>query len=98
MKEILNQIFEIELKTKQNSIQFLDRNLKRMLFEMENLGYFHKNPIGEKYTDQRTDIEATILGELESNMSITKVLKPIIYKKEDNGLVLVQKGIVIVEK
>ena len=61
------------------------------------MGFVIKNPIGEKFSEQRTDIETTILGELEKDLIITKTMKPIIYKKEEAELTLLQKGVVIVE-
>ena len=97
MKEILNQLFEIEKKSQNNQLTLFDRNLKRMFYEMEKLGYSLKNPLGEKFTEERTDVEAKITGELHPAMKVTKVLKPIIYKKTQDQAVIIQKGVVIVE-
>lgn len=97
MKEILNQIFEIEQKTKKNNISVINRNLKRIYHEMEQMGFVLKNPIGEKFSIERTDVEATLMNDLSADLKIVKVLKPIVYKKEGESFLIVQKGVVIVE-
>ncbi len=97
MKEIINQVFEIEQKAATHQAGIFDRNLRRMYHEFEKEGYLVKNPVGEKFTEQRTDIDATIIGELNAHLTITKVLKPIIFKKEYTEMLLIQKGVVIVE-
>ena len=97
MKELLNQLFEIEQKSIKNNLKLFDRNVKRMRYELEQLGYFMKNPEGEKFSEERTDVDATLMSEIHSKMKITKVLKPIILKKENEQSFIVQKGVVIVE-
>ena len=52
------------------------------------------NPIGQQYTDTRTDCDATILE--GGNMQIVEVIKPIIYYSDGDQKYLIQKGIVIV--
>ncbi|WP_299617323.1 hypothetical protein [uncultured Tenacibaculum sp.] len=97
MKEILNQIFDIAQKSEKKDIDIFDRNIRRLYHEIEALGYVLKNPIGEKYSLERTDIEATLMNDFHSKMKITKVLKPIVYSTENGQMVLVQKGVVIAE-
>ncbi|WP_442265374.1 hypothetical protein ACSIGC_13710 [Tenacibaculum sp. ZS6-P6] len=97
MKEILNQIFDIEQKSEKNELHVFDRNIRRLYHEIEGLGFEIKNPLGEKYSLERTDIEATLMNDFHSKMKITKVLKPIIYKSENGHMTLVQRGVVIVE-
>lgn len=97
MKEVLNQIYEIEQKSEKKEINIFDRNIRRLYHEIEALGYTLKNPLGEKYSLERTDIEATLMNDFHSKMKITKVLKPIIYKTENDQMLLVQKGVVIAE-
>ena len=94
MKNIINQFIDIENKSKANNTSNLDRNFKRLHHEFEELGYKIVNPLGEKYDYRDSSIEANIVNE-NSNI-ITKVLKPVIYKMEGEGFVLIQKGIVIV--
>jgi hypothetical protein len=98
MINIINQIFEIEYKLKLKNEDAADRNIKRLYHELETLGYNVINPINRSYKETDTDIEASLAGLLKGELKVTRVLKPIVYQKIDNGqLALVQKGIVIVE-
>ena len=96
--QIMNQIFEIAQKIDQADMnkQF-ERNFNRVhhLFEAEGLSML--NPLGERYSENRTDYEANIVGNISAGLRITKVIKPIIYKSENGQKQLVQKGIVIAE-
>jgi hypothetical protein len=108
--DFMNQIFEIEKKSaslkEDNSIH---RNLNRMKVLLEEeffkgtqiLGLTYRNPIGEIYSDTRTDCEATIAGTEVENLSITEVIKPIIYctylENEKMIKVIVQPAVVIVQ-
>ena len=99
IKKLVNQIFEIIYKRNQNEdLAPIDRNLERIIDHLRELGWQIHNPLGEKFTDTRTDLEANIIGDLqEDNMVITKVIKPILYKTDENGTQIVQKAVVIVE-
>ncbi len=108
--DLLNQIFEIEKKVnglkEQNSIH---RNINRMKRIMEedlangspNTGLSYHNPLGEGYSDTRTDCEATISGTGVEDLEIVEVIRPIIfYSYQENNQVLkaiVQRGVVIVQ-
>lgn len=95
---IINQIFEIKQKLEQEKLlDKFDRNLNRLFSIMEDEGYVCNNPWGERYTDSRSDCTANIVGKESRDMVIIQVIKPIIYKKTEGALTLVQKGIVIVE-
>jgi hypothetical protein len=108
--DFINQIFEIEKKAnslnEENSIQ---RNINKMKGIMEDeffkgtstIGLSYHNPIGESYTETRTDCEATISGTSVENLHIIEVIKPIIfYSYQENEKVLkviVQPAVVIVQ-
>lgn len=94
MENIINQIIDMENKSEQSNITDFTRNFKRLHHEFESLGYKIVNPLGEEYDYRDSAIEANIIN--EDSVIITKVLKPVIYKKENEGFILVQKGIVIV--
>lgn len=97
--KLLNQIFELKTKIDQEKLtDKFDRNFQRLFSLLEEDGLFFKDPIGETYSDSRTDVEASIVGNESSKMRITKVIKPIIYRKDGANVVLLQKGVVIVEK
>lgn len=108
--DFMNQIFEIEKKSanlkEENSIQ---RNLNKMKGILEEeffkgsstIGLTYHNPIGESYSDTRTDCEATIAGTGVENLEIIEVIKPIIfYAYQENEKVIkviVQPAVVIVK-
>ncbi|WP_452597044.1 hypothetical protein [Pontimicrobium sp. MEBiC01747] len=97
MLEIINQTFSIALKSKKENLSTFNRNIERIYHEFDALGYHIVDPIGQAYKNEMTDVEANIVGDINGNMSIVKVLKPIVYKIEEGETKLIQKGIVIVE-
>jgi hypothetical protein len=101
--EILDQVFEIEKKLESiiepNSI---GRNINRMKECFENLthdsGLIYQNPLGEKFNETRTDLEASIAGSSADNLVITEVIKPIIRLRTNSGVTtIIRKGVVVVE-
>jgi hypothetical protein len=95
--QILNQIFEIQQKAEtQNFAEAIERNLRRILSLLADDGLELHNPMGEKYTNTRTDVEANIVGKEAKNMFITEVIKPIIYTTQGERQLL-QKGVVMVQ-
>ena len=105
--DLVNQIFEIEKKAtnikEDNSIQ---RNINKINGLLEegffiDVGLTYHNPIGESYTDTRTDCEATIAGAEVENLEIIEVIKPIIfysYKENENTFkIIAQPAVVIVQ-
>ncbi len=95
---IINQLYELQQKLIQEQLdEKVERNLSRIFNTLEEEGYILKNPIGEWYNETRTDCEASIVGKESKSMIITQVLKPIIYKKENNQMVLLQRAVVLVE-
>jgi len=95
MNNIINQVFEMEKKAVEQNIDSFERNLKRIFHEFEEMGYKIVNPIGTNYDERDASIEANILN--PNARKITKVLKPVIYKFENDAYSLIQKGVVIVE-
>ncbi len=108
--DFMNQIFEIEKKVtslkEENSIQRNLNKIKGILEEeyfkgSSTIGFTYHNPIGESYSETRTDCEATISGTGVENLEIIEVIKPIIfYSYQENGKVIkviVQPAVVIVQ-
>lgn len=96
---IINQLFEIQHKiNEQGTAAAFERNFNRLSAIFEEEGFIIQDPTNEQYTDSRTDCEASIVGSMSSKMKISKTLKPIIYKKADGAVQLVQKAVVLVEK
>ena len=97
--QIINQLIEIKQKiVVENLERKFERNLNRIFSILEEEGFIFRYPLGEKYHETRTDCEASIVGEASEKMVITQVLKPLIYKRNNNEINLIQKAIVIVEK
>lgn len=96
MLTIINQLFEIEKKAKDQQLLLFERNFERIQNELEDLGYLISNPIGKKYDPRDTSIEVNIIGN-SSEPKITKVLKPAVFQKDGSEVILIQKGIVIAE-
>jgi len=92
----INQFFEIEGKCASRDLDFLERNFTRLIDKFDTLGFTVINPLGEKYKETRTDVNAHISSENISALKIIDVLKPIIYKNVGSSIELIQKGNVIV--
>ncbi len=92
--DILNQLFLMEQKlTKENKQESYARFLSRIHQAFSDMDYTIQNPLHEKYTDTRTDLEANIVGEATQQLVVTQVIKPIVFHHNQ----LLQKGVVIVE-
>lgn len=95
--KMANCIFELDkkLQTAEGSPA-----TKRILDKMKNIleenGLQVLNPIGEPFSETRTDVEATIIGHSSNKLAITDVLKPVIYASTDGRKLLVQKAVVLV--
>lgn len=95
---LINQIFDIRQKLRKELFyEKYERGFSRLENIFEEQGFVVLNPEGERYSDSRTDCEANIVGRESSHMLIRQVIKPVVYQKIQGTLVLVQKGIVIVE-
>jgi hypothetical protein len=96
--QIINQLFEIQQKiSKLPDSSAFERNFNKINNLLEDDGFIIQDPTNEPYQNTRTDCEASIIGNGSAKLKITKTLKPIIYKKVDGSLQLLQKAIVIVE-
>lgn len=95
---VLNNLHEIEKKIESSGDSAnIRRNVDRIreLFEDENL--FYENPLGQKFTETRTDLDATITGEAIENLYVVEVIKPIVRCGNKSYSFIVQKGIVVVQ-
>lgn len=89
--EVINQLCLMEEKLLGN--EEFQRHFARCKNSFQEMGITYHSPLKEKYSETRTDVEAHITGTEQKNMTITKVIKPIIMQ---DG-VIAQRGIVIVE-
>ncbi len=96
---IINQVFDIEKKTRKSESNgaSIARNITRIHEAFEELGLRIYNPEGEKYTELRTDCEASIAGSAERELYITDVLKPAILQIKNGHPALIQKAVVIAD-
>lgn len=93
---IVNQIFEIEKKTNHANFDKIDRNIERLKSILNDNDIIYKNPTGEKYDETRIDCQATLLDD-GNDLVIQDTIKPIIYKKTENSLEIIQQARVIVK-
>lgn len=95
--KMANLIFETEKKIlAQDTFLPLKRNIDRMKTALEEAGIIMLNPLGEDYSETRTDVEATLL-DTATSLKISEVIKPILYIIQEEKHLLLQKGIVIIE-
>ena len=93
---IINQFFEIEKKASNRDLSIFERNIKRLKTAFEEMGFNIIIPINELYKETRTDLTAHISSDNKGPLTITEVIKPIIYFEENGQFNLIQKGNVIV--
>jgi hypothetical protein len=95
---VLNNLYDLERKTysKEDTLN-VRRNVERIkeIFQSESI--FYEDPMGQKFSETRTDVDATISGESVDDLRIVEVIKPIIRCGTSSFSVVVQKGIVVVE-
>ncbi len=105
---LINQLFEIEKKVsamqEKNSVQ---RNLDKLKDLIENelfrqefvVGFTYHDPLGETYSETRTDCEAVISCTATDKLVIAEVIKPTIYciysEAGQTMKVIVQKAVVV---
>jgi len=95
---LINQLFEIEKKlVKIGPEQSISRNIERMKDIFAEMNIYYENPIGQPYSDTRTDCDAHIAGSNLDNLVITEVLKPLIRYKKEGFTRILQRSVVIVE-
>ena len=110
---ILNQLYDIENKIKKDGDPSkIQRNLDKILNvlnteagiydpSMKKVTFAYEDPMGQDFTETRTDLEATISGVGTDELKVVEVVKPIIRVVFADGVGeysrIVQKGIVVVE-
>ena len=96
--QILNNLCDIDRKLLiHGDPGNVRRNVERIRETFEDERFFYEDPMGQSFSETRTDLEATITGEGSDNLKVVEVIKPIIRVGERNRSRVVQKGIVIVQ-
>ena len=96
--QVLNNLCDIERKL---SIHGDPGNAKRNVVRIKETfadeRVFYEDPMGQSFSETRTDLDATITGEGSDNLKVVEVIKPIIRVGDKTFSRVVQKGIVIVQ-
>lgn len=96
--KVLNNVSDIERKIKiHGDPGNVKRNVERIRETFEEEKIFYEDPMGELFTETRTDIDASITGAGTENLHVVEVIKPIVRIGEKNFSRVVQRGIVVVE-
>ena len=94
----LNHLYDIERKLKlHGDPASIQRNVDRIKASFEDEKLFYEDPMGQAFSETRTDIEATISGESTENLVVVEVIKPILRAGDQSFSRVVQKGIVVVK-
>ena len=97
--KMANLVFELDKRMAgREPNPALVRICDKMKSVIEESGIYLYNPVGEKYAETRTDVEANISGTSLTNLIIKEVIKPVLYIEENGKRKLVQKGVVVVGK
>lgn len=96
--QVLNNLCDIERKISiHGDPGNVRRNVERIKEALEGERIFYEDPMGQKFNETRTDLEATITGESTEALHVVEVIKPIIRVGEKSFSRVVQKGIVVVQ-
>lgn len=99
---VVNQIYELEQKLKKPSVlEGIQRNVNKMKDAFEDYGIVYEDPMDQRCSETRTDVEMTIAGTGTDDLVVIEVIRPIVRQRNptfqgDAGRI-VQKGIVVVE-
>ena len=96
--QVLNNLCDIDRKLSiHGDPGNAKRNVERIKETIEDIKVFYEDPMGQSFSETRTDLEATITGEGSDNLKVVEVIKPIIRVGDRKFSRVVQKGIVIVQ-
>lgn len=95
----LNQVYELEQRiAKHGDSCNLGRHIERMKDAFEELGLVYEDPMGQRVSETRTDLEVSIAGTRTENLVIVEVIKPVI-RVVDRGMPgfskVVQRGVAV---
>jgi hypothetical protein len=96
--QTLNNLYDIERKLHMHGDPGnAQRNVARIkdAFGSENI--FYEDPMGQKFNETRTDLEASIAGSRVEDLVVIEVIKPIVRFGEQAFSRVIQRGIVIVK-
>ena len=94
--KMANLVFDLDKKLGKDGNPALVRICERMKGLIDESGLLLYNPVGEKYAETRTDVDANISGTSLTGLIIKEVIKPVLYMEVNGKKVLMQKGVVVV--
>lgn len=96
--QTLNQVYDMERKLSLHGDSAnLLRNVERIKDAFASQELFYEDPMGQPFSETRTDLEASIAGAGADDLVVTEVIKPIIRAGKQAYSVVVQRGIVVVK-
>lgn len=96
--QVLSNLYDIERKLSiSGDPSNAKRNVERIKDIFKEQHVFYEDPMGQPFSETRTDLDATITGESSHDLKVVEVIKPIIRYGDEIFSRVVQKGIVIVE-
>ena len=108
IKKILNGVFQTRKRLARIAgTDAAERSLEAIEeaflseYPSPTIGFVLLDPIGEKYADTRSDVQASLAGESNVNLRIVETMKPIISMRTttpDGAVtsIIIQQGIVVV--
>lgn len=96
--QTLNHLYEIERKLALHGDPGgATRNVQRIKEAFSDEGIFFEDPMGQPFSETRSDLEASIAGSSSDNLVVSEVIKPIIRYGKPSYSRVIQKGIVVVK-
>ena len=96
--QVLNNVCDIERKLSiHGDPGNVRRNIEKIKDTFESEKIFYEDPFGQRFSETRTDLEASITGTGTENLHVVEVIKPIIRVGNKQFSRVIQKGIVVVE-
>lgn len=72
------------------------RNVERIRGLLCEQGVSYEDPMGQSFSETRTDLDATISGASTENLAVVEVIKPVVRVDFQGISKVVQRGVVVV--
>lgn len=93
---LINQLHQLQQRLKDGKDPVATRQCERMWRSFEEAGYLVEVPLGQRYDPGRTDLEAEITTSATDGLQIREVIKPVVYWRDQQQALLLQRGVVMV--
>lgn len=96
--QTLNNVYDVERKLSVHGDPGnIRRNVERIKEAFESERVFYEDPMGQAFSETRTDLEASITGIEAEDLIVVEVIKPVVRVGDRAFSRVVQKGIVVVK-